>query len=51
MDEAMLLLRRLLVLGINTPHIRVLRDNHTSQEYDVGRVRAQLKPAWNAPNL
>ena len=33
---AMLLLRKL--LGINTQHIRVLQDNHTSQEFDVGRV-------------
>ena len=37
---AMFLLRRL--VGINTPRIRVLQDNHTSQEFDVGRVRSAI---------
>ena len=31
------------LLGINTPRIRVLQDNDTSQEFDVGRVRSAIK--------
>ena len=31
------------LLGINTPGIRVLQDNHTSQEFYVGRVRSAIK--------
>ena len=37
---AMFLLRRL--VGINTPHIRVLQDNHTYQEFEIGRVPSRL---------
>ena len=37
----MLLLCRL--LGINTLHIGVLQDNHTSQEFDVGRAQSAMK--------
>ena len=37
----MVLLCRL--LGINTLHIGVLQDNHTSQEFDVGRAQSAMK--------
>ena len=31
------------IIGINTLHIRVLQDNHTSQEFDVGRAQSAMK--------
>ena len=41
---AMLLLRGLLVN--KTPRIILLQDNHTSQEFDVWRVRSEMKACF-----